>query len=157
MIEKDVSVPEGSQLTLKPGVQLFFRPGTDIRINGSLVAEGSPENKVLFSSLPYPNASSKASYYYGNGIRLVDGHNYKEGRLEILMNNRWGVICADYWTKKNTDVACRHLGFLGAKRSFKPPVDNTKRYFIDYFHCNGDENSLWHCRYNNRPYCRKCF
>ncbi|XP_031557730.1 protein bark beetle-like, partial [Actinia tenebrosa] len=150
VIDKDLLVPEGSQLTLKPGAQLLFRPETGIQINGSLIAEGSPENKVSFSSFPYPNASSYASHYYGNGIRLVDGNNYTEGRLEILMNNRWGVICADRWTKENTDVACRHLGFLAGKRHFKQPFDRTKLYLIDYFACKGYENNLWNCDYRRK-------
>lgn len=138
-------VPEGSTLTIKPGVQIFFRPNAGLKVVGSLIAKGSPENKIWFSSLAYPNASSNASFYYGDGIRLVDGRTYSEGRLEILRHGQWGVICGQYWQSKSTDVACRQLGFLRAKRYFRAYSDPTKSYLMSAVECKGSEVSLLHC------------
>ena len=44
-------------------------------------------------------------------IRLKDGQNSREGRLEICLGGYWGSVCSAGWTKQNTLVACRQLGY----------------------------------------------
>ena len=36
------------------------------------------------------------------------------GRLEVFMNNEWGTICIDGFTKRSADTACRQLGSFEA-------------------------------------------
>ena len=43
-------------------------------------------------------------------IRLVNGSNPLEGRLEICINNAWGTICHDSFSSDDAGVACRQLG-----------------------------------------------
>ena len=63
---------------------------------------------------------------YQGAVRLA-GENRtmpdREGRLEICYDDGdedmsdgdgWGVICDDYWTDNEANVACRQLGFVGA-------------------------------------------
>ena len=59
------------------------------------------------------------AYFIASGdLRLVRNgfasRSYTSGRLEVYYSGQWGTVCNDYWTRTNTDVACRQLGFSGA-------------------------------------------
>ncbi len=47
----------------------------------------------------------------GTSIRLRDGANQNEGRLEIFYNNTWGTVCDDGFTSYEAAVACKQLGY----------------------------------------------
>lgn len=51
-------------------------------------------------------------------IRLVDGTNNLEGRIEIYINGGWGTICDDSFDDTDAAVVCRQLG-LSAGMHFK--------------------------------------
>ncbi|KFQ25894.1 Neurotrypsin, partial [Mesitornis unicolor] len=80
-------------------------------------------------------------------IRLMDGENKKEGRVEIFINGQWGTICDDGWSDKDAAVVCRQLGYKGAARA------RTMAYFgegkgpihVDNVKCTGNERSLADC------------
>ncbi|XP_039224110.1 neurotrypsin-like isoform X1 [Crotalus tigris] len=83
----------------------------------------------------------------GPPIRLMDGENKKEGRVEIYINGQWGTICDDGWSDKDAAVVCRQLGYKGLSRA------RTMAYFgegkgpihVDNVKCTGNERSLADC------------
>ncbi|XP_075072788.1 neurotrypsin-like isoform X2 [Mixophyes fleayi] len=84
----------------------------------------------------------------GPPIRLMEGENTKEGRVEILLNGDWGSVCDDGWTDNDAVVVCRQLGHRG------PAKARTMAYFgegqgpihLDNVECNGTENTLAECK-----------
>ncbi|XP_024848937.1 neurotrypsin isoform X2 [Bos taurus] len=83
----------------------------------------------------------------GFPIRLMDGENKKEGRVEVFINGQWGTVCDDGWTDKDATVICRQLGYKGPARA------RSMAYFgegegpihMDNVKCTGNERSLADC------------
>ena len=44
-------------------------------------------------------------------IRLVDGANEMEGRVEVCLGGLWGTVCDDAWGPRDAGVVCASLGY----------------------------------------------
>ena len=91
-------------------------------------------------------------------LRLADGGEAKEGRLEVCADDdtsdntpaRWGTVCDDYWTDDDADVACRVLGYersepyAGRFRSSYFGA-GTGPIWLDDMLCRGSEANLLDC------------
>ncbi|XP_072021373.1 scavenger receptor cysteine-rich domain-containing protein DMBT1-like [Amphiura filiformis] len=80
-------------------------------------------------------------------VRLMDGLNDAEGRVEIFYQGEWGTICDDNWGFFDAQVVCRDLGFPGAKRATlggSVPV-GTGPILLDEVDCDGTEMRLVNC------------
>ena len=73
----------------------------------------------LSPAIPSPNdatvvcqAQSTQIANCSNGdIRLVNGTNELEGRLEICINNAWGSVCSQGFTEDDAKVVCQQIKF----------------------------------------------
>ena len=60
-------------------------------------------------SISLYSASQESCSYYGD-VRLVNGSNEREGRLEVCIGRVWGTVC-DSRGYRFARVVCRQLGF----------------------------------------------
>ena len=45
-------------------------------------------------------------------VRLVEGRNPLEGRVELKLNGVWGGIGDDSWDVEDANVICRMIGYM---------------------------------------------
>lgn len=149
LVTSDLVVPESVSLTVEAGVDVLFLPKVGVHVYGTLYAKGTHSQAIRFRAIQCNettfcnNTNSTASQYINPGIRLANDTSYNKGRLELKWNGRWGTVCDSYWDDKDTEVACRQLGFLGAKRHYRHPGSGT--IWLKNVGCKGNENSLLSC------------
>ena len=51
-------------------------------------------------------------------VRLVNGGDAYQGRVEACLNAQWGALCHTSWDNKDAVVVCRQLGFRGSYAAF---------------------------------------
>ncbi|XP_072018503.1 scavenger receptor cysteine-rich domain-containing protein DMBT1-like [Amphiura filiformis] len=83
--------------------------------------------------------------------RLVGGNNTTEGRVELLLGNRWGTVCDDYWSEAEAKVICRQLGLpcsspIALGRAFF--LEGSGFIWADEVGCDGSETSLDQCSHS---------
>jgi len=82
-------------------------------------------------------------------VRLVDGANDYQSRVEVCYKKVWGTVCDDNWSSSEGRVACRQLGlrFVDVVRNayFGP---GRGWIWLDDVSCLGSETKLVYCGHN---------
>lgn len=84
-------------------------------------------------------------------MRLVNGSNDREGRVEVLYKGEWGTVCGDDFDIRDANVICRMMGFPGALSAGINgrfgPGNSSQRVLLDDLWCSGHENSVASCSF----------
>ncbi|XP_030839397.1 deleted in malignant brain tumors 1 protein-like [Strongylocentrotus purpuratus] len=80
-------------------------------------------------------------------VRLVDGPDESQGRVELFYFGSWGTVCQYSWTSLDSEVVCRMLGFVGAiaYSTFSSYGRGTGEVLLRWPRCSGKESSLLEC------------
>ena len=81
-------------------------------------------------------------------IRLVDGLNQYEGRVEVYRHGEWQTVCDDSWDIKEAEVVCRQLGYGHAIMAIHGAAfgQGSGGQWNRVWSCNGNEGSLDSCQ-----------
>ena len=86
----------------------------------------------------------------GLPIRLTNGTNEKEGRVEIYWNNQWSTVCDDLWDDNDATVICKQLGYSrGTAKVSAYFGEGSGLILLDDVNCNGGESSMFECSHRN--------
>ncbi|CAH1246669.1 PRSS12 [Branchiostoma lanceolatum] len=82
-------------------------------------------------------------------IRLVDGSNAAEGRVEVYHDDQWGTVCDNKWDIDDAEVVCRALGFFGAQEAYDDSHfgAGSDPIWLDDVTCSGIETNLPKCQH----------
>ena len=87
-------------------------------------------------------------------LRLVNGANRTEGRLDICRNDIWGGVCYEdtdagkhFFSLASASVACFQLGFAGAVAWYTKGRfgRGTEDAWLKQVNCSGEETKLDQC------------
>ncbi|XP_060690398.1 antigen WC1.1-like [Hemiscyllium ocellatum] len=80
-------------------------------------------------------------------MRLQDGANHCQGRVEVLYNGTWGTVCADSFGIKEAEVICKQLG-CGSAQSVEGALtfgSGSGQIWLDDVSCRLHDTLLWQC------------
>jgi hypothetical protein len=130
LISGDIVVDKGTFLTLKPGCVLLFRPFTGLRVDGSLIVDGSNEKPVVFTSSRdskyYDSANIQPQAFDWNGITIT-----KSARRVKLFNF---ILCYSvYGIKAQTERVSISNGNFYSNGQFNVTINEKIQNVTDNF------------------------
>ncbi|CAL1535561.1 unnamed protein product [Lymnaea stagnalis] len=168
-VDRDIYVFKDKSLVLEPDSKLKFSPSVGIVVHGLLKADGIKlESPVIFDIsdkeefVPMENRTTS--------IRLVEGEDEFEGRLEVEINGQWGTVCRDGWIEENSLLVCQQLGlalnrdYPLAKMQRRAPSNtpvlmswvSCDETDVDFTKCRSVNDDAYTCSHDKDVYI-KCF
>lgn len=99
---------------------------------------------------------------YVLGVKLIANRTSENrisvGSVQVYENGNWKSICDNNWTKADSDVACKDIGFIGAIENLSVPYDHKEHKTLlkkDYM-CTGKEDFFITCPSKHRDTTSDC-
>ncbi|XP_030833785.1 deleted in malignant brain tumors 1 protein [Strongylocentrotus purpuratus] len=137
-----------------PGLARFGQGSGDIVLD-DVVCQGSEDNIASCAHRAWgenncghvEDASAICTGELNLPVRLMNGNNANDGRVEIFRYGAWGSVCDDFWDINDGHVVCRMLGYERASRIWWGATygTGTGRILLDNVECNGNEATLDDC------------
>ena len=90
-------------------------------------------------------------------VRLENGNNELEGRVEIYYSGNWGTVCDDGWDSHDAAVVCHQLNLHGGYAYYNAHFgQGTGVIWLDNVGCSGSEPSLDQCSNREWGNLRSC-
>eukprot|EP00731_Ephydatia_muelleri_P031789 Em0023g296a len=139
----------------------FACNGTEPSLSACPVVSGAASTCSLAASVvcQLRDVARAGNCTHGD-IRLVNGTSQINGRFEVCINNAWGTMCSEQIFSKEAAVVCRQLNAsnpnirVNAAGSFisgAPFGRSTSPVFLEQPICNGTEQQLLGCLFQNPP------
>ncbi|XP_059506821.1 deleted in malignant brain tumors 1 protein-like [Stegostoma tigrinum] len=109
---------------------------------------------VLWECLAAPWGESDCNHKEDAGVicsehravRLQDGANPCQGRVEVFYNGTWGTVCVDSFGIKEAQVVCRQLGCGFAQLEHAITFrSGSGQIWLDDVNCRLYDTVLWQC------------
>ncbi|KGL79643.1 Scavenger receptor cysteine-rich type 1 protein M130, partial [Tinamus guttatus] len=80
-------------------------------------------------------------------LRLVNGSDPCEGRVEVKLQGQWGTVRDKKWDMEDAEVVCQQLdcGSARSAHSSTPFGEGSGPIHFAWIDCRGDESALWEC------------
>ena len=79
-------------------------------------------------------------------LRLANGIDERQGRVEIFHDGQWGTVCDDNFREEDAQVVCRQLGFgdaVATVAEYRQFDDGVGPIWLDEVACGGAENQMF--------------